>query len=278
MQEHKVKRLADRLEVPMLVASLLVIPAIIIEQTATDPVIATLAWGLNALIWTAFVVEYLVLISVSRDRWAYVRTHKLDLAIILLSPPFIVPDAMAGLRVFRVTRLARLARATRFARVMRAMRFARVLAFAGRAVDGANRVLRRHATHYVIAIALVLLIVGGSLFYWVESDHVADVWDGMWWALTTITTVGYGDISPKTGPGRLVGVVLMMVGIGLMAVITANIASWFVEKDRESEKSTLHAELTMIRQRLEHLEAMLSARLEAAATNEKSEAEQRAVS
>jgi voltage-gated potassium channel len=247
-----------RFEVPMIIAALAVIPALIIEQTATDPTAATIAWGVNALIWLSFGIEYVVLLWVAGDKWSYIRSHKLDLAIVLLSPPFLVPEAMAGLRALRALRLVRLMRATRLARAARAVRFLRVFAFAGRAVEGANRTLRRHGTHYVVAAALMTIFIAGGIFYMVESDHVSSVWDGFWWALTTVTTVGYGDIAPVSGLGRLLAFVLMLVGIGLMAVITANIASWFVMQDQKTSEHDVAARLDEIAARLGRIEARLA--------------------
>ena len=77
----------------------------------------------------------------------------------------------------------------------------------------------------------------------------------MWWAITTVTTVGYGDLYPESHAGRILAVAVMVIGIGFVAVLTANIASYFVEKDtnKESEDQDTKDENQLILERLEEL-------------------------
>ena len=75
---------------------------------------------------------------------------------------------------------------------------------------------------------------------------IQDLPDGLWWAVTTVTTVGYGDTYPKTAIGRGVGVALMLLGISLFSVVTATVAAFFVE-EREDE---LLAEIRSLRREL----------------------------
>jgi voltage-gated potassium channel len=63
----------------------------------------------------------------------------------------------------------------------------------------------------------------------IESSNIKSFGDGLWWALTTVTTVGYGDRFPTTTEGRAIAFALMLVGISLMGVITASVAAWFVK-------------------------------------------------
>jgi voltage-gated potassium channel len=65
----------------------------------------------------------------------------------------------------------------------------------------------------------------------VSSGDFASVWDGVWWATVTVTTVGYGDLTPTTVQGRLIGMVLMFVGIGFLSLLTASVASRFVNQE-----------------------------------------------
>jgi len=248
----------ERLEIPMIAASLLVIPVLIIEETTSDPTVGVIAWTVNSLIWLIFLCEYAVLLWYAPDRRQFVRTHLLDLAIIILSPPLLLPEGMSGIMVLRSLRVMRLTRTARIVRLARASRLLRLFVAAARAVDGADRVLRRHGTYYVVTVALVVLLAGGGLFFWAERNHVQDIWEGLWWAITTVTTVGYGDITPQTGIGRLLAVVIMVLGIGLMAVITANIASWFVEQDRQTESESIQERLSRIEEQLRQLESLIA--------------------
>ena len=68
-----------------------------------------------------------------------------------------------------------------------------------------------------------------------ENANIQNFGDGLWWAFTTITTVGYGDKYPVTGEGRILAVFLMILGISLLGVLTATIAAWFVKMIQENE-------------------------------------------
>lgn len=70
----------------------------------------------------------------------------------------------------------------------------------------------------------------------VESSNIKNFADGFWWAITTVTTVGYGDRYPTTTEGRLLAVMLMLMGISLVGVITASVAAWFVKMSQDAEK------------------------------------------
>jgi voltage-gated potassium channel len=77
----------------------------------------------------------------------------------------------------------------------------------------------------------------------------------VWWAITTVTTVGYGDLYPESNAGRILAVAVMIIGIGFVAILTANIASYFVEKDKnkENEDQDKKDKNQLILERLEEL-------------------------
>lgn len=250
-----------KLELPMIIISVAVIPVLFVEYTTTSPALATATWIANVLIWLAFVAEYALMMSVVPDKWAYTKRAWLDVVIIVLSPPIFMPEAMAGvraLRSLRSLRLFRAARAARIARVARLSRFVRLLAFAGRAVGGANRVLKKNSLHFVLLVTVVLIMVAGTVFFLIEGGGSTDsLLDGMWWAITTMTTVGYGDIAPETTGGRLLAIGVMVLGIGFMAILTANIAAWFVERDKGSSEDDIRREITALREEISALRMML---------------------
>ena len=89
----------------------------------------------------------------------------------------------------------------------------------------------------VIVTATALVVVGGGVLMRVIDHHeYSNVWVGMWWALQTVTTVGYGDVTPKDPNGRFVAALVMLEGIAFLAIITAAITSTFVARaERERE-------------------------------------------
>jgi len=121
----------------------------------------------------------------------------------------------------------------------------------------------------VIVTATALVVIGGGVLIRVlDHSEYSNIWVGMWWALQTVTTVGYGDVTPKHASGRLVGAVVMLEGIAFLAIITAVITSSFVAR-AESERAIaegaedvaleerLEARFDEMGQRFDRLEALL---------------------
>ncbi len=94
--------------------------------------------------------------------------------------------------------------------------------------------LKRENIHKILIVLLVLILVSSiGLDYFEPGIHYKDA---LWWSIVTVTTVGYGDISPTTLGGRIIGVVIMLIGIGILGMFTATIASIFVENKMKTEK------------------------------------------
>ena len=90
---------------------------------------------------------------------------------------------------------------------------------------------------------LLILLCGSSLLYYIErdtNDSINTYYDSLWWSIVTLTTVGYGDIYPTTNAGRTVASILMFIGLGIIASITATIASFLIEDEAsDNEMITL---------------------------------------
>jgi len=118
----------------------------------------------------------------------------------------------------------------------------------------------------VIAVASTSITVGaGCLMTVADHDNFPTIGSGLWWAVQTVTTVGYGDHVPTTDAGRLVAALVMLAGIGFLTVITAAITSSFVSRSRLEKPPRVAAdsaatELRQINGRLERIEAELSGR------------------
>ncbi len=160
-------------------------------------------------IWVVFGLDYLVRFALARRRWRFVHTHLLDLAILLL-PMF---------------------------RQLRALRVITVLTVLNRQLrdDARGRIV-----FYVVGTVALVGFVASLAVLDAERDapgaSITSFGDAVWWTLTTISTVGYGDRFPVTVEGRIVAGTLMVAGIALLGVVTASIASWFVENLRRAEE------------------------------------------
>jgi len=126
----------------------------------------------------------------------------------------------------------------------------------------------RSAASVIVVATAVIVVASGSAMRVLDHDEYSSIWEGMWWALQTVTTVGYGDVTPENVPGRFVAGVVMLAGIGLVTIITAAVTSSFVaraEAQRGADDATeddlaaqrLDAHLEEITARLERVERML---------------------
>ena len=103
-----------------------------------------------------------------------------------------------------------------------------------------------------------LVVMAGAVQVEVDSKDFKSFWDGVWWAVVTVTTVGYGDIYPHTVAGRIVAIILMFVGIGFLAVLTATIAPYFVKTDQQDDNSRILEALGRLEADVAELKARLS--------------------
>jgi voltage-gated potassium channel len=212
-------RVRTSLEPLVLAATLLLIPVLVIEASASGAWL-TAATIANWLIWSVFAIELAAVLFVARRKRAALRAHWLDVAIVVLTVP-IFGVFLSSLRFLRLSRLLRLVRAGVI--LSRAMQ--------------AERRLSSGQTFRIVALAtLFVVVVSGAAQAAFDAKEFKSVWDGVWWATVTVTTVGYGDLVPTTVEGRLIGIVVMLFGIGFLSVLTATIASRFIESDTSSEE------------------------------------------
>jgi voltage-gated potassium channel Kch len=126
----------------------------------------------------------------------------------------------------------------------------------------------RTAAGVIVTATTAVVVGGGVLMRLLDHGEYSDIWVGMWWALQTVTTVGYGDVTPKNPSGRIIAAFVMLQGIAFLAIITAAITSTFVARatkerdvahaaDEDDAEVRIEAQLRGIDQRLDRLEKML---------------------
>jgi len=124
------------------------------------------------------------------------------------------------------------------------------------------------AASVIVTATAAVVVVGGLLMRLLDHKEYANVWVGMWWAIQTVTTVGYGDVTPSATSGRIVAVFVMLEGIALLTIVIAAITSTFVARaQRELAKSEaaeddaaearIETRLDDLSTRLERVESML---------------------
>jgi voltage-gated potassium channel len=127
----------------------------------------------------------------------------------------------------------------------------------------ARAVTPRGAATVIATATIVITFAAGALMTIVDRDTFPTIGSGLWWALQTTTTVGYGDNVPVSFAGRLLAAFVMLVGIGFLTIITAAITSTFVSRSRlepadSDHETSLAEQLRQINARLERIEARQS--------------------
>lgn len=170
-------------------------------------------WG----IWVIFVLDYVVRVSRSENKWTYVKQHPFELiGIIPLDSVF------------------------RAARIVRVFRVIRLIGIGSRYLTPVYRLLKTNGLDKVLLTAIILLFLVPIPIIFLEPS-INTFPDALWWAIVTTTTVGYGDISPETPIGRILAIVLMLVGIGIIGTLTSAITSFFNKEDNKNHgKQILH--------------------------------------
>lgn len=191
----------------------------------------------DTVVCLVFLGDFVYNLISARNRWRY-----------LISWGWI--DLLSSIPTVGVLRIGRAARAFRVLRVLRAVKSVRVL--------GQALAAHRAQSAFLAAVLLtILLLVFSSLamlqFEAGGSGSIRTAQDAMWWAVSTMTTVGYGDTYPVTAEGRLIAVFLMIAGIGVFGTFSGLVASWFLAPQVETRDS----ELDDIRQALQEIQRRL---------------------
>jgi voltage-gated potassium channel len=235
------QRFEEATEWPLLFLAVVMIPLLAVQfffdpAEDTDAAIEGVLW----LIWAVFAVELVVRTYLSEDRLRYLVRHWFD--VLIVAVPFLRPLRVA-----------------RSARAVRLLRLGRVAPFFARVFASSRDLLRHRGLEWIVAggIALVFVTAGAVLAFERNGDGpIDDYGTALWWAMSTVTTVGYGDTVPTTPEGRGAAVFLMLVGIAFFSWVTANIAAFLVEfGGPESKGVTTHD----LMDKLEQLEAEIKA-------------------
>lgn len=160
------------------------------------------------IVWSLFVVDYLVRLGLALDRRHWFVRHLFDLLIVALP-------------------------------IMRPLRLLRLVVLVGALQKAVGSAVRGRILIYTISAVVLLIYVASLAILAEEREHpganITSLGKAVWWAISTVTTVGYGDLFPVTVPGRIIAVLLMIGGISLIGVVTASLASWIVQRVSEAD-------------------------------------------
>lgn len=189
-------------------------------------IIFTIEYGLR--IWTSD--EMFPELSKKQARKKYVFSFMAIIDLLAILPfylPMILPFDLRFLRIIRLTR---------FLRIFKLNRYSKALGLIGKIIKEKKEELLA-----TIFIMLFIIMISSTLIYYMESEiqpeSFPNIVDSFWWAIATLTTVGYGDVYPVTGFGKILASIIAISGIGLVALPTGILSSGFMEELSNKDSS-----------------------------------------
>lgn len=173
-----------------------------------------------------FAIDYFTRLILAKNKKDFFKNNIFDLLSII---PF---SAMFSL--FRISRL------TRLTRIFKLLRLTRLVGLFGKLKNNLTTFLKINGLIYLLYISLAILLIASLTYSYAEG---VSFFKALWWAIATVTTVGYGDISPATPAGKIAAVLLMFVGIGFIGMLTSSITNYFTDNTETDKLDVILAEL-----------------------------------
>lgn len=221
-------------ELPLAAATLAFLAAYawpILDQDLSTTGTRLCQWTVWAT-WAILVADFMVRLALSKDRGRFVLSTPLEIATIALP-------------------------------LLRPLRLLRLLTLLGAVNRHAGNTLRGRVGIYVAGSVALVVFVASLAVLDAERDaggNIEDFGDAVWWSMTTISTIGYGDLYPVTGTGRLVAVGLMLAGIALLGIVTASVATWLIERVAQTDadlSAATRRDVAIVYQELAEVKALL---------------------
>ena len=218
-REKLIKRISSITESPLIILAFAMIPLLI------GPYIWDLSQDelntfnrLDQIIWALFVINLIVKVLIAPRRLSFLKSNILEVIVVI---PYLQP--------------------------------LRIVFFGTKAIWGMTKIAR---PDFLIVVSGGLVIISATIVTSLErssNPELGSFPDALWWAIVTITTVGYGNQEPVTFFGRIVAVILMITGVGFFGAIAANLAAFFVRKDEDEKIDKLQRDINAINEKLDKL-------------------------
>ncbi|MBH60404.1 MAG: hypothetical protein CL907_04490 [Dehalococcoidia bacterium] len=218
-RDELILKISKFTESPLIILAFAMIPLLLgpyIWELSPDEV-ATFN-RLDNIIWLLFVVNLVIKLIISPRRLSFLKSNWLEVIVVM---PYLQP--------------------------------LRIVIFGSKAIWGMTKISR---SDFLIVVSGGLVIISATIVTSLERARNPDLGsfpDALWWAVVTITTVGYGNQEPVTFFGRIVAVILMITGVGFFGAIAANLAAFFVKKDEGIKIDKLQKDINEIKSKLDKL-------------------------
>ena len=175
--------------------------------------------SIDFIIWLIFVFDYFIRWYKSRNKRKFIKKNIIDLiSIIPINTIFTIFRALNLIKIGKIARMGR------------SIKILKILTVSGRLKRNFDEFIKTNNFNYTLSIAVSIIFVGSIIMSTVENISLGDA---IWWSIVTVTTVGYGDISPVTPMGRIVASILMLMGIGFISSLTSTLSTYFIKRDQK---------------------------------------------
>ena len=233
-ENPRAKRWAKQLEVPLLLIAFWILVTWYWESTThSHSHSAYLDWG----IWLFFTIETCSLCFLVNDKINYLRSNWLNVIIIICGIPILWAN-------------------TPLVGVLRGLRLLIFLSLMLQLSKSIRRILARNHLGPTLFVSCIFIVTAGYLIAGIDPSIETPA-DGIWWAWVTATTVGYGDIVPSSPEGRIIAGILILLGVALLSIITANTSAYFIAGQKGDDDSSDSSRLDSIEAQLNRIEQEL---------------------
>ncbi|USS85214.1 ion channel [Fructilactobacillus myrtifloralis] len=169
--------------------------------------------AIDFIIWIAFIFDYVSGLLISKNKWTFFKTHLFDLLAIIPANLF------STFKLFKAAKLTKFIRLFKFIGVF------------GKLKTRLTKFLKTNGFIYLLGVCLIILVISAVIYSFSEKISFDNA---LWWSITTSTTVGYGDISPHTKIGKIIAIILMLVGVGFVGMLTSTLTAFFSGEQHSS--------------------------------------------
>jgi len=220
-------------ETTMASLSILAVLMLLFEYTTKlDPLEIDVFYILDEFILLIFAIDYFTRLYLAENKKHFFKKNIIDLIAII---PF--NSLFQAARILKISKVVKL---------VRLIKLLRAFILLKKFKNKISVFLETNNFQYALWITIITVLLGALGMNFAEGKSL---FDSLWWSFVTVTTVGYGDISPTTGMGRIIAAILMLIGIGFIGMLTGTIATFFIKK-RDEKTSFKDDTLDMIQHKL----------------------------
>lgn len=209
--------------ITMAILSLIVAIILILELTVSlNKTTLYILYTIDFFIWIIFIIDYFKRLYKSKNKKKFIKRNIIDLISII--PLYTIFGIFRTLNILKISKVYKIANISKIVRIFSVFK---------KSKTNFEIFIKTNNFNYTLLIGILVLIIASILMTFIEK---IDFFDSLWWSIVTVTTVGYGDIYPKTILGKILATILMFMGIGLIGSLTSTISTYFINKENKGNK------------------------------------------